>query len=392
MSTYTKITDYASKDALLTGNPSKIIKGTEIGAEFDSIAAADSDNLKASAATGTGVGVRATSPTITSPTLVTPTLTTPIVDSLNGGQLAGFRNRIINGDMRVAQRGSTAAVNGAVTYGQADRMACNPFGFTTMPAGNIIQLGGAWGANFSSGLCCALFGATTTGSGQIVWHHRIESLNSFSLNGKTITVSIKAYQSTGGSLIPEFRLYKANSSDNFSAVTQIGSSAVLASLTSGAYTSYSASFTLGATDASNGIQISFAFSGVGAITTKDFIIGDWQLEVGSVATPFEQRPIGTELALCQRYYQILGAGPQGLIVSGYGAAGGASNITYIISPMRTAPTGTVVGTWAVINCGQPAFGSTGLNNMFYLNAAITALGNFQYQGSATNYVTLSAEL
>ena len=28
-----------------------------------------------------------------------------------------------------------------------------------------------------------------------------------------------------------------------------------------------------------------------------------QLESGAVATPFEQRPIGTELALCQRYYQ-----------------------------------------------------------------------------------------
>ena len=30
-----------------------------------------------------------------------------------------------------------------------------------------------------------------------------------------------------------------------------------------------------------------------------------QLEKGTVATPFERRPYGTELALCQRYYQIL---------------------------------------------------------------------------------------
>lgn len=40
MSDYTKIVDYAAKDALLTGNPSKIIKGTELGAEFDAIATA----------------------------------------------------------------------------------------------------------------------------------------------------------------------------------------------------------------------------------------------------------------------------------------------------------------------------------------------------------------
>jgi hypothetical protein len=46
MTTYSKITDYASKDALLTGNPSKIIKGVEIGAEFDSIAAADATSVK----------------------------------------------------------------------------------------------------------------------------------------------------------------------------------------------------------------------------------------------------------------------------------------------------------------------------------------------------------
>jgi len=35
----------------------------------------------------------------------------------------------------------------------------------------------------------------------------------------------------------------------------------------------------------------------------DMDIWEVQLEEGSVATPFEQRPIGTELALCQRYYE-----------------------------------------------------------------------------------------
>lgn len=43
---YTKITDYAAKDALTTGNPSKKILGTELGAEFDAIAVADALNLK----------------------------------------------------------------------------------------------------------------------------------------------------------------------------------------------------------------------------------------------------------------------------------------------------------------------------------------------------------
>ena len=37
---YTKLTDFAAKDALLSGNPSKLLRGTEIGAEFDAIESA----------------------------------------------------------------------------------------------------------------------------------------------------------------------------------------------------------------------------------------------------------------------------------------------------------------------------------------------------------------
>ena len=48
---YTKLTDFAAKDALLSGNPSKLLRGTEIGAEFDAIesamAAAEAVNITA---------------------------------------------------------------------------------------------------------------------------------------------------------------------------------------------------------------------------------------------------------------------------------------------------------------------------------------------------------
>lgn len=46
---YAKLTDFAAKDALLSGNPSKLLRGTEIGAEFDAIesamAAAEAVNI-----------------------------------------------------------------------------------------------------------------------------------------------------------------------------------------------------------------------------------------------------------------------------------------------------------------------------------------------------------
>ena len=48
---YTKLTDFAAKDALLSGNPNKLLRGTEIGAEFDAIesamAAAEAVNITA---------------------------------------------------------------------------------------------------------------------------------------------------------------------------------------------------------------------------------------------------------------------------------------------------------------------------------------------------------
>jgi hypothetical protein len=62
MSSYTKSTDFAVKDSLSTGNPAKLVKGTEINTEFDAIqAAVNSKADKASPAfTGTMTAVNLT--------------------------------------------------------------------------------------------------------------------------------------------------------------------------------------------------------------------------------------------------------------------------------------------------------------------------------------------
>jgi hypothetical protein len=54
---------------------------------------------------------------------------------------------------------------------------------------------------------------------------------------------------------------------------------------------------------------------IGTLNATWFITGV-QLEVGSVATPFERRPYGTELALCQRYFYILCNGTAQTIPTG----------------------------------------------------------------------------
>ena len=45
MSNYSKATNFASKDSLSTGNPLKIVKGTELDTEFNSIATAIATKL-----------------------------------------------------------------------------------------------------------------------------------------------------------------------------------------------------------------------------------------------------------------------------------------------------------------------------------------------------------
>jgi len=54
MSNYTKITNFAAKDSMVSGNPAKVIKGTEVGAEFDAIAVAVNSKANLASPTFTG--------------------------------------------------------------------------------------------------------------------------------------------------------------------------------------------------------------------------------------------------------------------------------------------------------------------------------------------------
>ena len=60
MSDYTQVTDYSVKDALLTGNPSKKITGTELDAEFAAIAAAIASKQNQGGSTYTNITLAGT--------------------------------------------------------------------------------------------------------------------------------------------------------------------------------------------------------------------------------------------------------------------------------------------------------------------------------------------
>jgi hypothetical protein len=76
LSNYTKATNFASKDSLSTGNPAKVIKGTEIDAEYTAIASAISSKADSNSPTLTGTPL---APTASSGTSTTQVATTAFV-------------------------------------------------------------------------------------------------------------------------------------------------------------------------------------------------------------------------------------------------------------------------------------------------------------------------
>ena len=150
-----------------------------------------------------------------------------------------------------------------------------------------------------------------------------------------ITVSFKIAHDFGVSRTFTVSLAKANSLDNFGTVTAVSSPYTTPAIASNITTPtvVVCQFTLGSTDASNGLLLQINDSSATTVSAKNVLIGDIQLELGSVATPFEQRPYGMELALCQRYYQVLGRA--------YGFAINATQIygnAYLPVSMRSLPT------------------------------------------------------
>lgn len=114
MSNYTKSTNFASKDNLTSGNPLKIVKGTEIDTEFNNIATAIATKQDSSSAgdvtlagtqtltnktiayadnTLTGVVGTTATQTLTNKTLTSPVITGGTVD----GESIGFRDVPLSG-------------------------------------------------------------------------------------------------------------------------------------------------------------------------------------------------------------------------------------------------------------------------------------------------------
>ena len=221
----------------------------------------------------------------------------------------GMRNRIINGAMVIDQRnaGATQAITSAGTPTYClDRWAVS-LGATASGTLTTQRVAG----DATNQYAVRIARTAGTYADNIRFYQVIETSNCYDLQGKNITISWRARQGSS----------YAGGAQTLTVITGSGTDQGIASMVSETWTSsafnfptvtgtlstsfstFTATFAVPAGTTEIGVRISTGnFSGTGS--ANDYLdITGVQLEVGTQATSFEYRQTGTELVLCQRYYE-----------------------------------------------------------------------------------------
>ena len=237
----------------------------------------------------------------------------------------GFRNKIINGDMRIAQRGTAAVTGSSIAQYPVDRwialsQTSNTITFqqsTVAPPGfsNSVRV------TVTSG------GSAYTASQYTLLYQKIEGFNTVDLaygtsSAKLVTISFWVQSSVTGNYSAV--LENSAGTQNYVAPFTISAANTwefktiqIPGATSGTWltdnnTGLTFYIVLGAgsnfdTTANTWVSGKYSVSGyvdIGATNGATFTVTGVQLEQNYQPTPFEQRPIGVELALCQRYFYL----------------------------------------------------------------------------------------
>lgn len=317
----------------------------------------------AGAATFTGSATVTGATTLSSTLAVTGVATFSadvITPSQNGGPLAGLRNRIINGNMNIAQRGTSfaAVASGVYTLDQWVPQFASTAVITVTQNADVPSV-----TEFQNSLRMEVTTADTAiaATDRTTLEQRIEGFNVRDLVGKTCTISFWVRSAKVGVHCVSFRNNAGTRSYimEYSIVTANTWEKKTITVTSGLIDTPTADWNW-----TNGIGLHIAFTlmtgtdfhtTAGAWQTGNFLgtvnqvncvdtVGNLfavtgvQLEVGTVATPFEARPYGVELALCQRYYA------KGYAYARFTAAAAGHVLTtpvYFPVDMRASPTLTI---------------------------------------------------
>lgn len=319
-----------------------------------------------------------------------------------------FRNRIINGDMRIDQSNVLRAVvtinSTAETY-TLDRWLA--IGQSSAGVYTVDQVQDAPSGFIDSLKVTVTTQDATLGAGEYYWvQQKIEGYNAADLawgsaSAKPVTLSFWVKSSVTGTFSGAF----SNSSFNYSyayeytintantweqkTISIIGAPAGTWLTTNGI--GVRIYWDLGVGTNYTGVAGSWQSAGYDGSTGSTKLIqtlnATWQitgvqLEKGTVATPFEFRPIGTELSLCMRYYQIITQVPWNQGQSNRDTATQSYHGQQIQLPMRVAPT---IATYdnsgnAVNSCFR--YGPGGHYDYGLWNSKITAIYNITTQAFA----------
>ena len=250
-------------------------------------------------------------------------------ESYNGGQLAGLRNKIINGSMEIAQRGTSFTVNtgfGAnYTLDRYSRIAVTSAVVTVTQASD----GPASEPTLPYSLRCTVATADPTVTASELWTllQKIEGYSARDLIGKTFTLSFwvrsakvgthcvafynNDYPSADRYYVAEYNISVADTWE-YKEITIIGGliTAGTWDWTNGSGLTVGWTLYCGATrqGVAGSWQSGWALATSSQVNVLDtigniFAITGVQLEVGNTPTPFEHRPFGVELGMCQRYYE-----------------------------------------------------------------------------------------
>lgn len=343
---------------------------------------------------------------------------------------SGFRNVVINGDMKVAQRGTSTASITTSGYYTADRMSFipNTMGQWTQSVESNVPAGSGFYKNLT--LQCTTADASPSSGDYVFLQQRFEGQDvqrfaKGTASAKPFALSFWVKSNLTGTYIAE--LIDTDNTRQVSASYTINASStwekkiiIFPADTTGVFNkdndeSLRLNFVLGAGSTYTSGTLNTAWASttnanryVGQTNLASAESNSWsitgiQLEEGTQATPFEQRPIGVELALCQRYYEKSYADGVATATntatgvhyqSSFGNASGQHFITVRFQTLKRAnPTVSLwtqaggVGAWAVISSPQAAPGYAGAASV--INTTTKAFtvnqsdGGYAWQGGQT---------
>jgi hypothetical protein len=274
--------------------------------------------------------------------------------SINSGPLAGFRNAIINGNFDFWQRGTSFTATG---YG-SDRWFHAVVGSTQSVTRQSFTLGQTDVPGEPLYFCRTVVTSVAGVGNYVLLAQRLEGVRSFA--GQQVTVSFWAKADSTKNISVDFQQSFGTGGSPSAIVRGIG--AVKVSIGT-SWQKITVTTTLpslsGKTIGSNlndTAQLDIWFeAGSNWNTSTDslgqqsgtFDIAQVQIEPGPVATPFEKRPQQVELALCQRYFQVISVGTRG-----YQGAGSfiGSDYNFVVA-MRGVPILTSLSTEESSNVG-----------------------------------------